>query len=152
MDITDDEVFAHFHDVQIDRDNIAHYRALMQRRLVINRCGDCGTWIYPHRPMCPKCLSWNVTPTEVSGRGKLYMYTLLQQSRDPDKPLTEPMQVAAIELAEQVGLRYLSQVVDCPLEALHHDMPVELTWTEHAGRTWPAFRPRSAATGEAPRG
>lgn len=143
---SDVEVFDHFHDVHIDHDNIEHYRGLMQRRLLINRCSDCGRWIYPHRPMCPDCLSWNVAPTEVSGRGKLYMYTLLQQSRDPDQPLAEPMQVAAIELTEQAGLRYLSQVVECPLEALRHDMAVELTWVEHRGRPWPAFRPSSGET------
>ena len=140
----DDAVFAHYHDVHIDRDNIAHYRALMTGRLVINRCNDCGHWIYPHRPLCPECLSWNVAPQAVSGKGRLYMYTLLAQSRDPNQPLDEPMQVAAIELTEQAGLRYLSQVVDCPLEALRHDMPVELTWIEQGGRRWPAFRPVAA--------
>jgi uncharacterized OB-fold protein len=138
---SDDEVFAHFHDVKIDHDNIAHYRGLMAKQLLINRCDDCGTWIYPHRPMCPKCLSWQVTPTKVSGAGRLYMYTFLMQSRDPDRPLLEPMQVAAIELAEQLGLRYLSRVVNCPAEALAHDMPVQLTWIEEQGRSWPAFEP-----------
>jgi uncharacterized OB-fold protein len=138
---SDEEVFAHFHDVKIDHDNIAHYRGLMAKRLLINRCDDCSTWIYPHRPMCPDCLSWNVTPTQVSGAGRLYMYTFLMQSRDPDKPLTEPMQVAAIELAEQAGLRYLSRVVNCPAEELAHDMNVKLTWIEEQGRAWPAFEP-----------
>ena len=141
MDITDDQVFAHFHDVRIDRDNMAHYRGLMAQRLLINRCSACGYWIYPHRPMCPACLSWDVTATEVSGRGKLYMYTMLQQPRDPDEPVLAPLQIAAIELAEQPGLRYLSQVVDCPAERLRHDMPVELTWVRSGERTWPAFRP-----------
>jgi len=146
----DEDVFAHFHDVHVDRDNIAHYRGLMAGKLLINRCGDCGRWIYPHRPLCPQCWSWNVTPTEVSGRGKLQMYTLLYQSRDPDHPLTEPMQVAAVELDEQQGLRYLSQVVNCPLSALKHDMPVSLTWIEDRGRRWPAFEPardQAAANG-----
>jgi len=138
---SDDEVFDHFQDVHIDRDNIAHYRGLMEGKLLINRCGDCGWWIYPHRPLCPACWSWNVTPTEVSGNGRLYMYTLLYQSRDPDHPLLEPMQAAAIELAEQPGLRYLSRVVNCPLEALTHDMPVTLTWIEEKGQHWPAFEP-----------
>lgn len=138
---SDEEVFAHFHDVKIDHDNIAHYRGLMAKRLLINRCDDCGTWIYPHRPMCPKCLSWQVTPTQVSGAGRLYMYTFLMQSRDPDKPLLEPMQVAAIELTEQPGLRYLSRVVNCAADALVHDMPVKLTWIEEQGRSWPAFEP-----------
>jgi uncharacterized OB-fold protein len=142
--MSDDEVFAAFPDVRIDHDNLAHYRGLLAGELLINRCGDCGRWIYPHRPMCPECLSWNVAAQQVSGRGRLYMFTLLQQSRDPDRPLEEPLQVAAIELAEQAGLRYLSQVVDCPAEALRHDMPVELTWIAIAGRHWPAFRPVSA--------
>jgi uncharacterized OB-fold protein len=140
-----DEVFDHFHDVHIDRDNIAHYRGLLAGKLLINRCDDCGRWIYPHRPLCPECLSWNVTATEVSGKGRLHMYTLLYQSRDPDNPLTEPMQAAAIELDEQPGLRYLSRVVNCPLEALRHDMPVTLTWIEEKGRRWPAFEPAGGA-------
>lgn len=137
----DAEVFAHFHDVWIDRDNIAHYRGLMEGQLLINRCGDCGHWIYPHRPLCPQCLSWNIAATKVSGRGRLYMHTLVHQSRDPDNRLAEPMQVAAIELEEQPGLRYLSRVVNCPAEALRHDMPVILTWIEEKGRRWPAFEP-----------
>jgi uncharacterized protein len=138
---SDEEVFAHFHDVRIDRDNIAHYRGLMAGKLLINRCTDCGHWIYPHRPLCPQCLSWNVTPTKVSGNGRLYMYTLLHQSRDPDKPLAAPMQAAAIELNEQHGLRYLSRIVHCPPQALAHDMPVTLIWIEENGRRWPAFEP-----------
>jgi len=144
---SDDEVFAYFHDVKIDHDNIAHYRGLMAKKLLINRCDDCGNWIYPHRPLCPKCFSWNVTPTPVSGKGRLYMYTLIMQSRDPDKPLTEPIPAAAIELFEQPGLRYLSRVVNCPVEALAHDMAVELTWIEESGRFWPAFQPTGEANG-----
>ncbi|MEE4451422.1 Zn-ribbon domain-containing OB-fold protein [Novosphingobium resinovorum] len=140
----DDAVFAHFHDVHIDRDNIAHYRGLMRSRLLINRCSDCGHWIYPHRPLCPECLSMNAVPTEVSGLGRLYMWTLIHQSRDPDKPLAEPILAAAIELVEQPGLRYLSRVVGCPPEALRHDMPVSLTWIEEAGRRWPVFVPLKA--------
>lgn len=143
---SDHEVFDHFHDVWIDRDNIAHYRGLMAGKLLINRCADCGHWIYPHRPMCPKCLSWHVEPTEVSGKGKLYLFTLLHQSRDPDHALEAPMQSAAIELVEQPGLRYLSRVINCPLMSLKHDMPVTLTWIEEGGRRWPAFEPERSAT------
>jgi hypothetical protein len=142
----DEAIFAHFHDVKIDHDNIAHYRGLMGRKLLFNRCDDCGTWIYPHRPLCPQCLSWNVTATEVSGQGRLYMYTFINQSRDPDKPLLEPMQAAAIELAEQKGFRYLSRVVNCPPDALAHDMKVQLTWIEENGRIWPAFEPAAEGT------
>lgn len=137
----DHEIFDHFHDVKIDRDNITHYRGLLESKLLFNRCDDCGHWIYPHRPMCPECFSWKVTPTEVSGKGRLYMWTIIHQSRDPNVPLTVPIVTASIELAEQKGLRYLSRIVDCPSETLAHDMPVALTWIQERGRKWPAFAP-----------
>ena len=63
-------VFELYRDIQITHDNVEHYRALAERRLVINRCQDCGWWIYPHRPMCPECWSWNVKRSEERRVGK----------------------------------------------------------------------------------
>jgi uncharacterized protein len=134
-------VFEAFPDIHITRDNITHYRGLIGRRLTINRCGDCRTWIYPHRPMCPQCWSWNVNPREVSGLGRVYMFTRLHQLRDPAAQVYEPIPVAAVELVEQQGLRYLSRIVGCAADEIVHDMPVELTWIDIDGRDWPAFRP-----------
>lgn len=113
----------------------------MAGKLLINRCDDCSRWIYPHRPLCPHCLSWNVTAREVSGNGRLNMFTIVYQSPDANNPHLEPMPVAAIELAEQPGLRYLSRVVNCSQDELIHDMPVKLTWFEDEGRFWPVFEP-----------
>jgi uncharacterized protein len=137
----DDEVFAAYPDVPIDVDNLEHYRGLLSRQLLVNRCAACGTWIYPHRPMCPRCWSWDVAPTPVGGDGSVFMFTVIQQERDPSKQGAEPTVVAAVELAEQVGLRYLSRIVNCPLDALELDMPVQLVWIEDHGRPAPAFEP-----------
>jgi uncharacterized OB-fold protein len=138
----DDAVFAAFPGVLIDRDNIAHYRGLLGGKLLINRCNGCGFWVYPHRPLCPQCLSWDVQPSEVSGRGKVFMFTLILQERDPNNRLREPLVAAAVELAEQRGLRYLARIVHCPPDQVKHDMPVRLTWLERAGQvSLPAFEP-----------
>jgi uncharacterized OB-fold protein len=139
--LDDRAVFDLFSEVRIDRDNIEHYRALAEGRLVINRCRDCGFWIYPHRPLCPRCLSWAVEPAEVSGRGRVFTFTLLQQVRDPAAFIAEPVVAAAVELAEQPGLRYLSRIVGCPPSQLTLDMPVVLTWIDDKGRLMPAFEP-----------
>ena len=141
--LSDQEVFTLFPNVMINHDNIAHYRALATGHLLINRCDDCGYWIYPHRPLCPKCLSWNVTPTEVSGQGRIFMFTLIHQLRDPDSIIMEPVAAAAIELIEQAGLRYLSRIVNCPLDEITLDMPVALTWIHDGVRLLPAFEPTS---------
>jgi uncharacterized OB-fold protein len=143
-DVRDDDVFAAYPDVPIDVDNLEHYRGLLSRQLLVNRCAACGTWIYPHRPMCPQCWSWDVAPTPVSGDGFVFMFTVIQQERDPSKQGDEPTVVAAVELAEQTGLRYLSRIVNCPHDAVTLDMPVRLVWIENNGRPAPAFEPVTA--------
>ena len=140
-ELSDEAVFAAFRGVLIDRDNIAHYRGLLGGKLLINQCAACGYWIYPHRPLCPRCLSWDVKPAQVSGDGKVFMFTLIHQERDPNDRLREPIITAAVELAEQSGLRFLARVVNCPRSQLVLDMPVRLTWMEHDGRKMPAFEP-----------
>lgn len=144
MTLTDEEVFAALPGVPIDRDNIEHYRGLLQGRLLINRCQACGHWIYPHRPLCPECLSWDVKAAEVSGRGSVFMFTLVHQQRDPNGSLPAPEPVVAVELAEQPGLRYLSTVVNCDPHEITEDMPVQLVWAERDGIRWPAFEPAPA--------
>lgn len=142
--VTDDRaVFAALPNVRIDRDNIAHYRGLLAGKLLINRCQQCGYWIYPHRPLCPECDSWDVKATEVSGLGRLFMYTLIYQSRDPKVFLEDPMPIAAVELVEQKGLRYLSNIVGCPPHKLRNDMPLKLVWVDQDGIKVPAFAPDS---------
>lgn len=141
MTLTDEQVFDALPGVPIDRDSIAHYRGLLERRLLVNRCSDCGQWIYPHRPMCPECLSWSVAATEVSGKGRVFMFTLIHQERDPHGRLQAPLPLAAVELDEQPGLRYLSTIVNCPEDAITLDMPVRLVWVDRQGMTWPAFEP-----------
>lgn len=139
--IDDFAVFERYPDIQLTHDNIEHYRALADERLVINRCRSCHTWIYPHRPLCPECLSWDVRPEEVSGLGRIHLFTLIMQLRDPQAMIAEPVVTAAVELVEQDGLRYLARVVNCDPQAIVHDMPVRLTWIEIDGRNWPAFEP-----------
>jgi uncharacterized OB-fold protein len=119
----------------VDQDSIDHYRGLLQRRLLINRCADCGNWHHPPRPICPKCWSLRVRPTEPSGAGTIFLLTFLARGDSPPHP------IATVDLDEQVGLRYTAtiegpakpgevQVGDC----------VELTWIERQDREVPAFR------------
>ena len=143
--ISDEEVFAAFPNVLIDQDNIEHYRGLAAGKFMINRCAACGHWIYPHRPLCPRCLSWDVAATEVSGKGRVFMVTLIQQERDPNDRRNEPLAAVAVELVEQKGLRYLATIANCPSHEITIDMPVRLTWIEQDGHKVPAFEPEPDA-------
>jgi hypothetical protein len=139
--ITDAEVLDAFPYVLIDQDNIEHFRGRLRKKFLINRCQN-GHWIYPHLPLCPQCWSTDITPTEVSGKGTLFMFTLLHQgSPIPGVDYATPHPEIAVELPEQKGLRVMTTIVDCPNEDIRIGMPVQLTWIDINGAPTPVFRP-----------
>lgn len=142
MNLSEAEVFERFPKAKLTRDNIAHFHGLLRHQIIVNRCKDCGHWIYPLRPMCPECWSVAVEATEVSGRGTIYMFTVLNQG--PPVPGFEYPQIqVAVEFEEQAGLRYLGALVDCPTSELVHGLPVEAAWRDVDGKSVAVFRPRA---------
>lgn len=141
-EMTDDALVAAYAPLVVDRDTVGFYRAWLARELRLHRCRDCRRWHHPPRPMCPRCWSWNVEPTPVSGRGTIHLLMLLYQG--PAAPGIDyargPYPVATVELAEQPGLRFTSTVVDDDPRALAVGQRVELTWLERNGVPFPAFR------------
>jgi uncharacterized OB-fold protein len=139
--VTDEELLERYPWGAIDHDNKAQWKGYLDRRLVIDRCLDCGHWINPPRPMCPKCWSTEVEAQEVSGKGKVQWFTLLYQGHPAADP-ANPYPQVVVELDEQPNLRLDSTVVDCPPHDIACDMPVELTWIGPDDAPLPAFRPR----------
>jgi uncharacterized OB-fold protein len=143
-------VLERFPDVRLDHLNKQYYKGLLRRELLMNRCRACGTWHTPLRPICPACWSADVSPVPVSGRGTVHLLTFLHQGPPaPGVDYSAGFPLAAIELAEQPGLRVAATVVDCPRELLRIGLAVELTWIDRDGAPWPAFRP-AGRPGEAP--
>ena len=127
--------------MRLDHDSKWFYAAWLDRRLVANRCGDCGNWSLPLRPRCPKCWSANVGIEELSGRGEVFLATYAHQRRAMAGEVPETAASATIELAEQPGLRFSSDIVGCAKEDVRIGMPVELEWVEVDGLPCPLFRP-----------
>ncbi len=138
MKISDAELFERFPGIRIDHDNKEYYRGLLEHRLLLNRCEQCRTWHHPPRASCPECWSWNVVPTEISGKGTVYLFSFRNGTPAHGAP-SEPYPVVNIELPE--GVRFTTTVVDCPKADLKIGMAVELTWIEEDGMPFPAFRP-----------
>jgi uncharacterized OB-fold protein len=146
--ISDADVFARLPMMSIDHDNIAFFRGLLQRQLLLNRCGACGRWQQPPWPICPGCWSDDVRPTAVRGEGTIHSLTLLHAGRPlPGVDYRQGYPVAVIELPEQEGLRVTATVVHSQPVELQIGMPVRLTWCERDGEPFPAFEP-SERSGE----
>ena len=67
-----------------------------------------------------------MAPCAVSGKGKVLSYTINYQPWNND--LEVPYVVAIVELAEQEGLRFLSNVVGMDPQQVHIDMPVRVSF------------------------
>jgi uncharacterized protein len=138
----DQAVLARFPGVRLDHLNKQYYQGLLRHQLLVNRCRACGTWHTPLRPICPACWSASVSPVPVSGQGTVHLLTFLHQGPPaPGVDYAAGFPLAAIELAEQPGLRVTATVVGCPREQLRIGLAVELTWIDRDGAPWPAFRP-----------
>ena len=115
-----------------------------QKRLLIQRCTDCGFYMHFPRPCCKKCLSFDLKPSEVSGRGTVYSFTVGMHPFHPWLAQRIPYLLAVVELEEQRNLKMVTNLVECTEDEVHCDMDVEVTYEQLSDEIWlPVFRPRN---------
>ena len=117
------------------------WEAAREERLIIQKCADCGQYIFYPRIACPGCFSDNVDWTEASGRGVVYSYTVVENNAPSAFIQDIPYVVAVIKLEE--GVQLLSNIVGCAPDEVYCDMPVEVAFEKLTDEfTLPKFRPR----------
>ncbi len=112
-----------------------------RHELYLQKCLDCGKFRFYPRSICPHCFSYNTEWTKVSGKGKIYSFTVAHRAGSPSFRADVPYSIAIIELEE--GVRMMSNIVECRNEDLSIDMPVEVVFDDVTPEiTLPKFRPR----------
>ncbi|HEY7169071.1 MAG TPA: zinc ribbon domain-containing protein, partial [Candidatus Binatia bacterium] len=48
-------------------------------KLMMQKCKDCGTWIFCPRPVCGDCASENLEWVQLSGKGKIFSFTVIRE-------------------------------------------------------------------------
>jgi uncharacterized OB-fold protein len=124
---------------KLNDDNRAFWTGGRDGELRITRCSDCGYYIHPPSPRCPRCLGDAVTPTAVSGHGRVYTYTVNEREWAPGVEV--PYVIAIVALDEQADLRMMTNIVGCPSEAVAIGMPVQVEFREQGDVYAPVFRP-----------
>ena len=126
-----------------DARSAGFWEAAAGHRLTVQRCENCGWLSYPPDVMCARCLSakgpfvWH----PVSGQGTLRSWTTIRTAFLPGFAPYVPYVVAAVELAEQQGLRFVARLVTQPESVLVYGAPVETVFDEVAdGLAIPMFR------------
>lgn len=119
-----------------DRDTAAWWDATRHRRLLVQRCADCGHHQHYPRALCTSCGGPAVTMVPSEGRGVVETFTVVHRAPRPD--LTPPYVVALVRLAE--GPTLMTNIVGGAPTAVRIGMPVHLTWQALPdGRNLPMF-------------
>ena len=115
-----------------------HFDAAREGRLRIQRCPRHGFFFYP-RSRCPECLADDWVWEDVSGRGRVYSYTVDRVGLDPAQSARVPLVVAIVELEE--GPRLTTNIVGCPAESVSVGMDVEVAFEDLGSESLIQFRP-----------
>jgi uncharacterized OB-fold protein len=99
------------------------WEAAKRHELVIPRCTICDHLFFYPRSECPRCLSNHLEWMQVSGRGRLHTYTVVYQPANAAFRDDTPYIYAVVQLDE--GPRMVSNVVQCEIDAVRVDMPLE---------------------------
>lgn len=125
-----------------DIEDLTHpfWDAVQQDQLVVQRCADCGAWVWHPRAWCSACYGPNLAWTPVTGRGEVWTYSVVHYAPVPGYADAVPYVLATVRLAE--GPQLMTNVVGCDWRAVAIGMPVEVCFeAREGGFKVPQFRP-----------
>jgi uncharacterized OB-fold protein len=102
----------------------AFWSAAAEGKLVIERCDACGVDAFPPRGICRNCRSRSMSPIEVTGRGRIYSFTINYQRWLPD--LEVPFAVVLVEFPDHPGVRVVGRLRGCEPGQVAIDDEVEV--------------------------
>ena len=114
------------------------WEAVKQKRLVFQRCTQCGEFLHPPRPMCYKCHSYDLEWVESRGKGTIHSWVVF--TREVNPLYRVPFEVVLVDMEE--GVRFISNMAEGKPEDLYFGMPVEVVFVDINDK-WPLpmFRP-----------
>ncbi|MGO8861054.1 MAG: Zn-ribbon domain-containing OB-fold protein [Acidimicrobiales bacterium] len=114
------------------------WAAAAEGRLVVDRCDTCGAYSFPSRGMCRKCRGRTMSPVEITGRGRIYSYTVNYQRWLPE--LDVPFAIVLVEFPDYPGVRVVGRLRGCAPEDVAIDDEVEVGFeTGPGGYAIPSF-------------
>lgn len=104
------------------------WQAAAERRLVFQRCADCGRHRHPPSPMCSLCQSLAVAWTEAPPQGVLFSYTITHVAPHPEFRERTPYIVALVSFPALDDVRLVTNIVNAAAKTLRIGATVELVW------------------------
>jgi uncharacterized OB-fold protein len=119
-----------------------YWAACREGRLIYQRCGTCGTAVFPPQAFCPRELHLALDWQESAGLGSVYSFTIVERPQTP--AFRTPYVVAVVTLDE--GYEMMTNILGCEPADVHTGLRVRVEF-EHVTEeiSLPCFRPDRAA-------
>lgn len=122
----------------LDELNRPFWTAGATGELRITRCQSCRRWVFPLSATCSEC-GGTTAYEATSGRGIVFTHTTNAHPYNPAVPV--PYDISIVELVDQEGLRFTTNVVNCPPEDVHIGLRVRVRFEQHGEVFVPVFAP-----------
>jgi uncharacterized OB-fold protein len=133
-------------EVPVRREFAGFFDGIHAHSLRFPKCTDCGRHHWYPMQKCPHCGSDALRWEPVSGRGRLWSWTVVRHAYAPELRERLPYVVALVVFDDAPGVRLVTNLVDADPSALAIDMPVVPVFrTDVAGPGRVEFRPEGGA-------
>jgi len=137
--VQDAEAMPHRHLPLLTAANRFFWQAGAHGALRFMACEACAHLIHPPAPICARCKSRRVSEREVSGYGTVESYTI--NTHRWERGLEAPYVIAIVSIAEQRDVRLTTNIVNCPVDAVHIGMRVRVKFERYDDVWLPLFEP-----------
>lgn len=120
-----------------------YWEGLLNDKIVLQKCGDCGAFTHPPGPQCTSCLSSNRKYVALSGRGSIYTYTVTHRAMHPEFKKDAPYIIVYVQMEE--GIKLASWLTGIDPKDVKIGMQVEAVFEKIDERTkLHRFRPAAS--------
>lgn len=114
------------------------WEGVARSELWIQRCDSCRKHVFFPREYCPYDMG-TLTYEQVSGRGKILTYSIVERTGDPDYTNLTPYVAAIVQLEE--GPTMFTRIVGTDPYVVTFNDPVEVVFIHEGDKKIPLFRP-----------
>jgi uncharacterized OB-fold protein len=118
-----------------------YWDAAGRGQMAVQRCEQCEHRPFPPRATCPNCGGSSLSWSPVSGRARVYSYTVAHRPPHPVFAAQLPLVVAIVELEE--GPRMFTNIIGCDPAEVVVGMVVEARFEpiDDSDKLLPVFTP-----------
>jgi uncharacterized OB-fold protein len=105
--------------------------AAREQRLVMQRCADCGAYVWHPQPWCRACYGQKLAWQALSGEAALFTYSVVHYAPLPGYAAEVPYVLATVRLAE--GPQMMTNIVGCDWREVRIGQALRVCWEQRAG-------------------